>query len=91
MLLLSVLPADDKLHGRFGCCRCLPFQRQIPQQGMKTLLVSGGAPITVEYCSITGPAGEGTRMPFSPYPANAELIAAFRAKNYNTNDGFAAK
>jgi hypothetical protein len=58
---------------------------------MKIVLVFGGAPITVGYWSITGPAGEGTLTPFSLDPANAELVAAFLAKNYNTNDGFAAK
>lgn len=58
---------------------------------MKTVLVFGGVPITVGYWSITGPAGEGTLTTFSLDTANAELVAALLAKNYNTNDGFAAK
>ena len=61
--------------------------RQMRQQGMKTVLVSGDALVTDEYWSITGPAGEGTLMTFSPDPAkdpaNAELVAAFKATGYN--------
>ena len=49
----------------------------------------GGAPITVEYWSITDLQAKAADA-FSPNPANAELVAAFRAKNYNTSDGFAA-
>ena len=58
---------------------------------MKTVLVFGGASIKVGYWSITGPAGEGTLTPFSFDPANVELVATFLAKNYNTNDRFAAE
>tara|TARA_Y100001954_G_scaffold81644_1_gene89766 strand:+ start:1079 stop:1333 length:255 start_codon:yes stop_codon:yes gene_type:complete len=81
LLLLSVLPADDKLHGRFGCCHCLLFKRQIRRQGMKTALIFGGAPITVGYWPVTGPAVEGTLTPLILDPANAELVTAFLAKN----------
>jgi branched-chain amino acid transport system substrate-binding protein len=60
--------------------------RQMRQQGMKTILVSGDALVTDEYWSITGPAGEGTLMTFSPDPAkdpaNAKLVAAFKATGY---------
>ncbi len=61
--------------------------RQMRQQGMKTVLVSGDALVTDEYWSITGPAGEGTLMTFSPDPAkdpaNKDLVAAFKATGYN--------
>ncbi|MEZ5657347.1 MAG: branched-chain amino acid ABC transporter substrate-binding protein [Burkholderiaceae bacterium] len=59
--------------------------RQMRDQGMKTVLVSGDALVTDEYWSITGPAGEGTLMTFSPdprkNPAAANLVKTFRAKN----------
>lgn len=44
------------------------MKRQMVDQGMSTLLVSGDALVTDEYWSITGPAGEGTLMTFSPDP-----------------------
>ena len=60
--------------------------RQMRQQGMKTVLVSGDALVTDEFWSITGPAGEGTLMTFSPDPAkipgNAKLVAEFKAKGF---------
>ncbi len=65
--------------------------RQMRQQGMSTVLVSGDALVTDEYWSITGPAGEGTLMTFSPDPAkdpkNAKLVAAFKATGY-TPEGY---
>ena len=57
--------------------------RQMRQQGMKTVLVSGDALVTDEYWSITGPAGEGTLMTFSLDPANKDLVAALKATGYN--------
>ena len=58
--------------------------RQMREQGMKTRLVSGDALVTKEYWDITGKAGEGTLMTFSPdprkNPAAAEVVKAFRAK-----------
>lgn len=61
--------------------------RQMRQQGMKTVLVSGDALVTDEYWSITGNAGEGTLMTFSPDPAkdpkNAKLVQAFKSTGYN--------
>ena len=42
--------------------------RQMREQGMATQLVSGDALVTDEYWSITGDAGEGTLMTFSPDP-----------------------
>ncbi len=44
------------------------MKRQMVDQGMDTLLVSGDALVTDEYWSITGPAGQGTLMTFSPDP-----------------------
>ncbi len=58
--------------------------RQMREQRMKTLLVSGDALVTDEYWAITGDAGEGTLMTFSPDPRKnpvaAPVVAAFRAK-----------
>ncbi|GAB4239124.1 MAG: branched-chain amino acid ABC transporter substrate-binding protein [Methyloligellaceae bacterium] len=58
--------------------------RQMRDQGMDTLLVSGDALVTEDYWKITGDAGEGTLMTFSPdprkNPAAAELVKRFRAK-----------
>ena len=42
--------------------------RQAKQQGMKAILMGGDALVTDEFWSITGPAGEGTLMTFSPDP-----------------------
>ena len=42
--------------------------RQMREQGMDTVLVSGDALVTDEYWAITGDAGEGTLMTFSPDP-----------------------
>ncbi len=56
--------------------------RQMREQGMDTVLVSGDALVTNEYWSITGPAGEGTLMTFSPDPRKnpvaAPLVEKFR-------------
>ena len=58
--------------------------RQMRDQGMQTVLVSGDALVTDEYWSITGPAGEGTLMTFSPDPRKNEkaapVVEKFRAK-----------
>ncbi len=60
--------------------------RQMREQGMTTRLVSGDALVTSEYWSITGPAGEGTLMTFSPDPRKnptaAGLVKRFRSMNY---------
>ncbi len=42
--------------------------RQMRDQGMDTILISGDALVTDEYWSITGELGEGTLMTFSPDP-----------------------
>ena len=57
--------------------------RQMREQGMDTVLVSGDALVTDEYWAITGDAGEGTLMTFSPDPRKnpdaAPLVEKFRA------------
>jgi branched-chain amino acid transport system substrate-binding protein len=59
--------------------------RQMRDQGMDTVLISGDALVTNEYWSITGDAGEGTLMTFSPDPRKnpgaQDIVAKFRAKN----------
>jgi branched-chain amino acid transport system substrate-binding protein len=58
--------------------------RQMRDQGMNTVLMGGDALVTQEYWSITGPAGEGTLMTFSPdprkNPAAAEVVQRFKDK-----------
>ncbi|MEO3389082.1 branched-chain amino acid ABC transporter substrate-binding protein [Mesorhizobium sp. CAU 1741] len=49
--------------------------RQMREQGMDTVLVSGDALVTDEYWAITGDAGEGTLMTFSPDPRKNEVAA----------------
>ena len=60
--------------------------RQMREQGMDTVLVSGDALVTDEYWSITGSAGEGTLMTFSPDPRKrpgvAALVEKFRKIGY---------
>jgi branched-chain amino acid transport system substrate-binding protein len=60
------------------------IKRQMVEQGMSTLLVSGDALVTNEYWAITGPAGNGTLMTFSPDPRKnpeaAEVVKRFEAK-----------
>ena len=57
--------------------------RQMRDQGMSTKLISGDALVTAEYWQITGDAGEGTLMTFSPDPRNnpeaAPLVKKFKA------------
>ncbi|HWK15179.1 MAG TPA: branched-chain amino acid ABC transporter substrate-binding protein [Rhizobiaceae bacterium] len=47
--------------------------RQMKEQGMDTVLVSGDALVTDEYWAITGDAGEGTLMTFSPDPRKNDI------------------
>ena len=58
--------------------------RQMRDQGMNTILMGGDALNTQEFWSITGPAGEGTLMTFSPdprkNPAAAEVVKRFKDK-----------
>lgn len=59
--------------------------RQMREQGMKTVLVGGDALVTQEYWQITGEAGAGTLMTFSPDPRKlataADVVKRFKAKN----------
>jgi branched-chain amino acid transport system substrate-binding protein len=59
--------------------------RQMREQGMKTILIGGDALMTQEYWQITGEAGAGTLMTFSPdprkNPAAADVVKRFKAKN----------
>jgi len=58
--------------------------RQMRAQGMKTILFSGDALVTADYWKITGKAGEGTLMTFSPDPRNnpaaSKIVKRFRDK-----------
>ncbi len=60
--------------------------RQARDQGYDVQLVSGDALVTDEFWKITGDAGQGTLMTFSPDPRkNAEaapLVEKFQAMNY---------
>jgi branched-chain amino acid transport system substrate-binding protein len=60
--------------------------RQAHEQGYKPQLISGDALVTDEYWKITGDAGEGTLMTFSPDPRKIEMAAPvvekFRAGGY---------
>ena len=49
--------------------------RQMQEQGMDALIMSGDALVSDEYWSITGDAGEGTLMTFSPDPRRNEIAA----------------
>jgi branched-chain amino acid transport system substrate-binding protein len=61
--------------------------RQMRDQGMNALLVSGDALVTNEFWTITGPAGEGTIMTFSPDPRNnpkyADLVKKFKDAGFD--------
>ncbi|MES5485200.1 branched-chain amino acid ABC transporter substrate-binding protein [Bradyrhizobium sp. INPA03-11B] len=59
--------------------------RQMRDQGLKTVLMSGDALADKEYASITGAAGAGTLFTFGPDPRKkptaAAIVEKFRAKN----------
>jgi len=61
--------------------------RQAREQGYNIQLVSGDALVTDEFWKITGKAGQGTLMTFSPDPRKnasaAPVVAEFRAQNYD--------
>jgi branched-chain amino acid transport system substrate-binding protein len=58
--------------------------RQMRDQGMSTQMVSGDALVTNEYWAITGDAGAGTLMTFSPDPRKnpnaADVVKEFKDK-----------
>lgn len=60
--------------------------RQMRDQGLNALLISGDALFIPEYWSITGTAGEGTLVTFGPdprdIPAAASVVEKFRAAGY---------
>ena len=59
--------------------------RQAKQQGLNATLMSGDATVTTEFWSITGDAGDGTLMTFSPDPRKnpkaAPIVAEFKKDN----------
>jgi branched-chain amino acid transport system substrate-binding protein len=61
--------------------------RQMRDQGLNALLVSGDALVTNEFWTITGPAGEGTIMTFSPDPRSnpkyADLVKKFKDAGFD--------
>ncbi|MBC2860237.1 branched-chain amino acid ABC transporter substrate-binding protein [Stappia sp. 28M-7] len=67
------------------------IKRQMAEQGMSTVLVSGDALVTDEYWSITGDVGAGTLMTFSPDPRKNEVakpvVAALEAAG-RTAEGY---
>jgi branched-chain amino acid transport system substrate-binding protein len=58
--------------------------RQMRDQDMKTILISGDGITDAEFASIGGPGVEGTLMSFGPEPRNnpaaKEVVAEFKAK-----------
>jgi branched-chain amino acid transport system substrate-binding protein len=61
--------------------------RQMRDQGLKTVLMSGDGITSDEYATIGGPGVEGTLMTFPPDPRNRpeakDIVAKYRAKNIN--------
>ncbi|MEZ5779813.1 MAG: branched-chain amino acid ABC transporter substrate-binding protein [Paracoccaceae bacterium] len=68
------------------------MKRQMQEQGMDTILMSGDALVTDEYWAITGDAGNGTLMTFSPDPRRnpeaAPVVAELEAAG-KTAEGYA--
>jgi branched-chain amino acid transport system substrate-binding protein len=60
--------------------------RQMRDQGMTTIMISGDGITDNEFASIGGPGVEGTLMSFGPEPRNnpaaKDIVAAFKAKGY---------
>src|SRR5271163_3013093 len=60
--------------------------RQMRDQGMKTVMISGDGITDNEFASIGGPGVEGTLMSFGPEPRNnpaaKEIVAEFKAKGF---------
>jgi branched-chain amino acid transport system substrate-binding protein len=61
--------------------------RQMRDQGMKTVMVSGDGITDNEFSQIGGPGVEGTLMSFGPDPRNnpnaKDVVAEFKAKNFD--------
>ncbi|KQT55400.1 MULTISPECIES: branched-chain amino acid ABC transporter substrate-binding protein [unclassified Aureimonas] len=65
--------------------------RQMKEQGVKATIMSGDAIVTDEYWAITGDAGEGTLMTFSPDPRKnpeAAPVVAELDKAGKTAEGY---
>lgn len=61
--------------------------RQMREQGLGALMISGDDFVTDEFWTITGDAGEGTIMTFAPDPQKFEpakaVVEKFKAAGYN--------
>src|SRR5579871_1385507 len=61
--------------------------RQMRDQGMKTVMISGDGITDSEFAAIGGPGVEGTLMTFGPEPRKnpnaAQAVAAFKAKGFD--------
>ena len=61
--------------------------RQMRDQGMKTIMISGDGITDSEFAAIGGPGVEGTLMTFGPEPRNnpnaKEAVASFKAKGFD--------
>ncbi len=61
--------------------------RQMRDQGVRAVMMSGDGITSDEFATIGGPGVEGTLMTFPPDPRNrpeaAQVVAAFRAKGIN--------
>ena len=61
--------------------------RQMRDQGMSTIMISGDGITDQEFASIGGPGVEGTLMSFGPEPRNnpnaKDVVAEFKAKGYD--------
>ena len=61
--------------------------RQMRDQGMTTVMISGDGITDSEFAAIGGPGVEGTLMTFGPEPRNnpnaKDAVAAFRAKGFD--------
>ncbi len=60
--------------------------RQMRDQGMNTVMISGDGITDTEFAAIGGPGVEGTLMTFGPEPRNnpnaKEAVASFKAKGF---------
>ncbi len=61
--------------------------RQMRDQGLNTVMISGDGITTDEFAQIGGPGVEGTLMTFGPdarnNPLAKDIVAEFKAKNFN--------
>ncbi len=61
--------------------------RQMRDQGLKTVMISGDGITDNEFSQIGGPGVEGTLMSFGPDPRNnpaaKDVVAEFKAKNFD--------